>query len=416
MPRHWLSRSHAVGRRASRFGRRARAVASGWRGTSPGVARLPGHEADHGVRRRDELRSSAGTDRSMFACMKLSITSGITKHETSNLPHGRRRRRRGRDGSRSRLAIMTKRRFGPNVFIARAGSYADDLEPMIRRRAAASWGWARRASRASRCCSSPTSSSRAARPLRSTRIPALSAPRPRSSAAGRPARSFVAEGQGHCRDSLLRPRAVGAGTGRSPSRSSNSSTSTTTTSYSSPTGSGFTSLAEAGASRLTLRRADLIVSMPKMKTHHWAGVTLSMKNLFGVMPGVYYGWPKNVLHHAGIPESILDINAAVRPHLAIVDGIIGMEGDGPIMGTATARRRARHGHEPARRRRHLRAADGHRSLENPYLASRIRPPGPDRRAAHRPARRESLASLIQHVPAPGRPQHGSVRAARGTEG
>src|SRR4029077_16767510 len=83
----------------------------------------------------------------------------------------------------------------------------------------------------------------------------------------------------------------------------------------------------------TLRRADLIVSLPKLKTHHWAGVTLSMKNLFGVMPGIYYGWPKNVLHHAGISRSILDITAAVRPHLAIVDGISGMESDGPIMGT-----------------------------------------------------------------------------------
>jgi uncharacterized protein (DUF362 family) len=83
----------------------------------------------------------------------------------------------------------------------------------------------------------------------------------------------------------------------------------------------------------TLQRADLIVSMPKLKTHHWAGVTLSMKNLFGVLSGICYGWPKNVLHMAGIPGSILDINAAVRPHLAIVDGIIGMEGDGPIMGT-----------------------------------------------------------------------------------
>ena len=83
----------------------------------------------------------------------------------------------------------------------------------------------------------------------------------------------------------------------------------------------------------SLRRADLVVSMPKLKTHHWAGVTLSMKNLFGVMPGLVYGWPKNVLHHAGIPQSILDVNAAVRPGLAIVDGVIGMEGDGPIMGT-----------------------------------------------------------------------------------
>src|SRR5262249_54860332 len=44
-------------------------------------------------------------------------------------------------------------------------------------------------------------------------------------------------------------------------------------------------------------------------------------------------WPKNVLHQVGIDKAILDINATVRPHLAIVDGIVGMEGDGPIMGT-----------------------------------------------------------------------------------
>lgn len=83
----------------------------------------------------------------------------------------------------------------------------------------------------------------------------------------------------------------------------------------------------------TLLNADLIVSVPKLKTHHWAGVTCAMKNFFGVMPGVVYGWPKNVLHYAGIENSILDINSTVKPHLAIVDGIVGMEGDGPIMGT-----------------------------------------------------------------------------------
>jgi uncharacterized protein (DUF362 family) len=80
-------------------------------------------------------------------------------------------------------------------------------------------------------------------------------------------------------------------------------------------------------------QVDWIVSMPKMKTHHWVGVTLSMKNLFGMMPGSVYGWPKNVLHWAGIVESVLDINQTVKPHLAILDGIVGMEGDGPIMGT-----------------------------------------------------------------------------------
>ncbi len=79
---------------------------------------------------------------------------------------------------------------------------------------------------------------------------------------------------------------------------------------------------------------DWLVSMPKMKTHHWVGVTLSMKNLFGLMPGIFYGWPKNVFHMHGIEQSILDINAAVPPQFAIVDGIVGMEGDGPIMGEA----------------------------------------------------------------------------------
>ncbi len=93
----------------------------------------------------------------------------------------------------------------------------------------------------------------------------------------------------------------------------------------------------SGLLRLTLpvvlAEIDWIVSLAKLKTHHWAGATLAMKNLFGLMPGSYYGWPKNVLHYAGLQESILDINATVRPQVAIVDGIVGMEGDGPIMGT-----------------------------------------------------------------------------------
>lgn len=84
---------------------------------------------------------------------------------------------------------------------------------------------------------------------------------------------------------------------------------------------------------LELMKADVIVSLAKMKTHHWAGATLAMKNLFGILPGAFYGWPKNVLHAAGIPQSIVDINMTVKPQIAIVDGIVGMEGDGPIMGT-----------------------------------------------------------------------------------
>jgi len=83
----------------------------------------------------------------------------------------------------------------------------------------------------------------------------------------------------------------------------------------------------------TLLHVDWIVSLPKLKTHHWAGVTCAMKNLYGVLPGIVYGWPKNVLHNVGIHKSIVDIAATVKPSFSIVDGIVGMEGDGPIMGT-----------------------------------------------------------------------------------
>lgn len=81
-----------------------------------------------------------------------------------------------------------------------------------------------------------------------------------------------------------------------------------------------------------LAKIDFFISMPKLKTHHWAGMTCSMKNLFGVLPGAVYGWPKNLLHVKGIPYSILDLTATVRPSLTIVDAVTAMEGDGPIMG------------------------------------------------------------------------------------
>ncbi len=84
----------------------------------------------------------------------------------------------------------------------------------------------------------------------------------------------------------------------------------------------------------TVLDADVFVSLPKLKTHHWAGATLSLKNLFGSLPGICYGWPKNELHWRGIPNSIVDIALTHMPHLAIVDGIVGMEGDGPLAGTA----------------------------------------------------------------------------------
>ena len=82
----------------------------------------------------------------------------------------------------------------------------------------------------------------------------------------------------------------------------------------------------------TILGADLVVSMPKMKTHHWVGATLSMKNFFGIVPGGVYGWPKNILHWSGIHQCIVDLPRVAARTYAIVDGITGMEGNGPIQG------------------------------------------------------------------------------------
>ena len=83
----------------------------------------------------------------------------------------------------------------------------------------------------------------------------------------------------------------------------------------------------------TVLEADFLVSMPKIKTHHWSAVTLAMKNMFGIVPGARYGWPKNILHWKGIQESILDLCATVPIHFVIADGIVAMEGNGPLNGS-----------------------------------------------------------------------------------
>jgi uncharacterized protein (DUF362 family) len=83
----------------------------------------------------------------------------------------------------------------------------------------------------------------------------------------------------------------------------------------------------------TMLQADFVVSMPKVKAHHWSGVTLGMKNMFGVVPGNKYGWPKNILHWKGIQQSILDVCATVPIHFVIADAVVAMEGNGPLNGS-----------------------------------------------------------------------------------
>ncbi len=85
----------------------------------------------------------------------------------------------------------------------------------------------------------------------------------------------------------------------------------------------------------TIRDADLVISIPKLKTHHWTTVSASIKNLFGIVPGIKYGWPKNTLHIQGIPAFLAELADSVPTRAcAVVDGIVGMEDDGPLFGRA----------------------------------------------------------------------------------
>jgi uncharacterized protein (DUF362 family) len=84
----------------------------------------------------------------------------------------------------------------------------------------------------------------------------------------------------------------------------------------------------------TALRADLVVSLAKMKTHYRTGMAGAMQNLFGIVPGSIYGWPKNDLTQVGLGESAFELARIFRRSFAIVDGIIGMEGNGPIQGKA----------------------------------------------------------------------------------
>jgi len=101
------------------------------------------------------------------------------------------------------------------------------------------------------------------------------------------------------------------------------------------------SLGKVAVSSL-VTRADRVISVPVAKTHEWAGMTLSMKNFIGITPLKRYGWEhsraysRDVLHrHDYKPEQIsqlyFDLTAAAKPHLAIVDFSIGLEGNGPTI-------------------------------------------------------------------------------------
>jgi uncharacterized protein (DUF362 family) len=72
-----------------------------------------------------------------------------------------------------------------------------------------------------------------------------------------------------------------------------------------------------------------VISAAKLKTHADTGVTLGMKNMFGLLPDKF----KGKYHLKGMSKVVVDINTVLRPALTVIDGFVGMEGQGPVDGT-----------------------------------------------------------------------------------
>ncbi len=90
----------------------------------------------------------------------------------------------------------------------------------------------------------------------------------------------------------------------------------------------------------SLTEIDLLCSVPMMKTHVLATVTLGMKNLIGLYPGTIYYSVRSWLHDQaanaqspGVAFEIVDIVRANKLGLVVVDGSMAMEGDGPTGGS-----------------------------------------------------------------------------------
>jgi uncharacterized protein (DUF362 family) len=91
---------------------------------------------------------------------------------------------------------------------------------------------------------------------------------------------------------------------------------------------------------LVLQPNTFFISAAKLKTHGDAVVTLSMKNLFGLASEAAYQTsgtlPRQDLHDRGVDLSIMDLNYVRPVGFAVIDGVWGMEGYGPIKGTPVA--------------------------------------------------------------------------------
>jgi uncharacterized protein (DUF362 family)/Pyruvate/2-oxoacid:ferredoxin oxidoreductase delta subunit len=80
--------------------------------------------------------------------------------------------------------------------------------------------------------------------------------------------------------------------------------------------------------------ADLIINLPKLKTHGMTTLTGAVKNLFGCVPGKRkVQWHFNTgVNHVLFMTMLVELCAVLKPRLTIMDAIVGMEGNGPGSG------------------------------------------------------------------------------------
>ena len=82
-----------------------------------------------------------------------------------------------------------------------------------------------------------------------------------------------------------------------------------------------------------IRDIDLIITIPKLKTHGQMGFTGALKNQYGLLPGSLKAeYHYRMKTREWLAEFIIDINRAVPVNLAIMDAVVGMEGNGPSGG------------------------------------------------------------------------------------
>jgi uncharacterized protein (DUF362 family) len=76
-------------------------------------------------------------------------------------------------------------------------------------------------------------------------------------------------------------------------------------------------------------QADFFINAPVLKTHFASTLSAAMKNLKGTIPYE----EKKRFHYLGLNMAVAELNSVLKPHLIVVDGLIAMEGDGPVAGT-----------------------------------------------------------------------------------